>query len=224
MKAIAALVTTSLMCLGLNSPGQETSAPERWLVRFDMGGTIPQNPTLSLIDGPVTSGGEMDLSAGLAVDFGLGYQVLPWLLIEGELGFLFNEINSVGNWSYPDSSLSQMAMMVNVEFSYPMDALVPYVGIGAGGVYSSVAFGQYYYYYYSDSDGWGSDFVPAAQLFAGVRFKLNRNWTAGLTYRVLATASQEWDVEWEWWNIPDFQIGVDSVIIHSICFSIMASF
>lgn len=222
MKTAAALVITSLMCLNLSSPAQETVTSERWRVRFDIGGTIPQNPTLSLIDGPVTSGGEMDLSAGMAFDFGIGYRVLPWLLIEGEFGFCFNEINSVGNWSYPDSSLSQMAMMLNAEFSYPFGAFVPFVGIGAGGVYSSVMFGQYYYYYYSDSDGWGSDFVPAVQLFAGVRIKLAKNWTAGVTYRVLGTPDQEWNVEW--WNGADFNLGVDSVIIQSVCLSLTASF
>lgn len=216
------LVLVSTGCLALSAVGQESSLAERWRFRFDIGGTIPENPTLSEIGGPVTGGDEMELSAGMAFDFAAGYRITPWLLLEGELGFTFNEIESVGNWSYPDSALSQMLMMVNAEFSYPLGRFVPFVGIGGGGVYSSVTFGNYYYYYYSDSDGWGDDFVPAAQIFAGLRFEFSPNWSAGVSYRFLATPSQNWDVEW--WNGADFNLGVDGVFIHSICFTMTGSF
>jgi opacity protein-like surface antigen len=222
MKKCKMLVLASAVCLALSAVGQESSLAERWRFRFDIGGTIPENPTLSEFDGPVTGGDEMELSAGMAFDFAAGYRITPWLLLEGEMGFTFNEIESVGNWSYPDSSLSQMLMMVNAEFSYPLGRLVPFVGIGGGGVYSSVTFGNYYYYYYSDSDGWGDDFVPAAQAFAGLRYEFSPNWSAGVSYRFLATPSQNWDVEW--WNGADFSLGVDGVFIHSICFTMTGSF
>jgi opacity protein-like surface antigen len=222
MKKCKMLVPASAVCLALSAVGQESSLAERWRFRFDIGGTIPENPTLSEFGGPVTGGDEMELSAGMAFDFAAGYRITPWLLLEGELGFTFNEIESVGNWSYPESSLSQLLLMVNAEFSYPLGRLVPFAGIGGGGVYSSVTFGNYYYYYYSDSDGWGDDFVPAAQAFAGLRYEFSPNWSAGVSYRFLATPSQNWDVEW--WNGADFSLGVDGVFIHSICFTMTGSF
>ncbi|MCC6820056.1 MAG: porin family protein [Verrucomicrobia subdivision 3 bacterium] len=222
MNKINMLVLVSAGCLTLSAVGQESSLAERWRLRFDIGGTIPENPTLSDIGGSVTGGDKMELSAGMAFDFAAGYRVTPWLLLEGELGFTYNEIKSVGNWSYPNSALSQMLMMVNAEFSYPIGRLVPFAGIGGGGVYSSVSFGNYYYYYFSDSDGWGDDFVPAAQAFAGFRYEFNRNWTAGVSYRFLATPSQNWNVEW--WNGAGFNLGVDRVCIHSICFTVTGSF
>ena len=96
------------------------------------------------MDGPVTSGDEMELSAGIQFDFALGYRVTPWLTLEGEMGFSNNEVDSVGDWSYPDSALSQMTMMFNVQFAYPRGPLVPFAGIGAGGVLSELSFGNDY--------------------------------------------------------------------------------
>jgi len=222
MKTKMMLMLVSAVCLTWAAMGEESSILQRWCTRFDIGGSMPQNPTLSEIGGPVTGGDEMELSAGMQFDFAVGYRVTPWLTLEGELGFTFNEVDSVGDWSYPDSALSQMAMMFNVEFSYPRGPLVPFAGIGAGGVFSELSFGNYYDYYYSDSDGSGTDFVPAAQAFAGVRYEFNKQFSLGATYRFLATASQEWDVEW--WNGADFKLGVDRVCIHSICLVISGRF
>lgn len=224
MRTLTKLLTVSVGCLALNALGQDFSSSERWRFRFDIGGTIPEDPTLSTVDvnGPVTGGDKMDLSAGVSFDLAAGYRITPWLLIEAEFGLTSNEIESVGDWSYPDSDLSQMLLMVNAEFSYPIGRFVPFAGIGAGGVYSSVTFGNYYYYYWSDSDGWGDDFVAAAQAFAGFRIQLDPNWSVGVTYRFLATPSQNWDVEW--WNGADFDLEVDEVGVHSISLSITASF
>lgn len=208
-------------CLALPALGDEYWPSQRWRLRFDVGGTIPQDPTVSEIGGPVT-GGKMDLDAGMAFDLGVGFRVAPWLTLEGELGFTYNHIDSIGNWFYPDSSLSQMSMMINAEFSYPIGRIVPFAGIGGGGVLSTVSFGNYYYYYYTDSDGWGTDFVPAAQAFAGLRIEFNQNWSAGVIYRFLATPGQNWDVDW--WNGADFEFGVDKVFVHSICLTFTGTF
>ena len=78
------------------------------------------------------------------------------------------------------------------------------------------------YYYFSESDGSGSDFVPAAQVFVGLRYDFNDRCSVGVTYRLLATARQEWDVDW--WTGQDFRVGVDSVRMHSICLAFTARF
>ena len=161
MKLINRFLLVLVLSLVWPTRGEESSVLQRWRTRFDIGGSIPQNPTLSKIGGPITAGDEMELSAGIQFDFAVGYRVTPWLTLEGELGFSYNDVHSVGNWSYPDSALSQMTMMFNVEFAYPRGPLVPFAGIGAGGVLSELSFGNDYYYYWSESDGSGSDFVPA---------------------------------------------------------------
>ena len=222
MKKFLRLLLVLVVSLVSPAIGQDNSLLQKWRPRFSIGGSLPVDPTLSEIGGPVTGGDDMELSAGIQFDMALGYRVTPWLTLEGELGFSFNEVDSVGNWSYPDSALSQMAMMFNVEFNYPRGPLVPFAGIGAGGVFSELSFGNYYDYYYSDSDGSGTDFVPAAQAFAGLRYEFNKQWSVGVTYRFLATASQKWDVEW--WNGADFKLGVDRVCIHSICLVLTGRF
>jgi len=58
--------------------------------------------------------------------------------------------------------------------------------------------------------------------WVGVRYEFNEQWNVGLVYRFLATDSQEWDVEW--WNGPDFRLGVDRVCIHSICLAFSGRF
>ena len=221
MKTITKLVLVLVASLTRAAMGEESSVLDRWRTRFDIGGSLPENPTLSEIGGPVTSGDEMELSAGIQFDFALGYRVTPWLTLEGEMSFSLNEVDSVGNWSYPDSALLQMSLMFNVEFNYPRWPLVPFAGIGAGGVLSSLSFGMYDYYY-SESDGEAADFVPAAQVFAGLRYEFNKQWSLGVTYRFLATASQDWDVEW--WDGAEFDLGVDRVCIHSFCLVFSGSF
>jgi len=223
MKTITKLVLVTVGCLACSAAADELSSrPEKWSVRFDIGGSIPDDPSLSRIGGPVTGGDEMELSPGIQFDFAVGYRIKPWLALEGELGFTYNEVDSVGNWDYPDSDLSQMLLMANVVFEYPRGPLVPFAGIGAGGVFSSLTFGNYYGAYYSDSDGSGTDFVPALQAFGGLRYEFSENWSVGVVYRFLVTDDQEWDVEW--WDGRDFRIGVDSVSIHSICLVLSARF
>lgn len=198
------------------------SASARWHGRIDMGGNFANGAGLTLYDGPVTGGDEMELSAGAQLDMALGYRLLPWLLVEGELGFSFNKVDSVGNWSYPDSSLTQMSFMANVVVERPLGRWVPFAGFGAGGVFSSLNFGSDYYYYYGSSDGYGTDVVPALQALAGLRYQISENLSLGVDYRFLVTDDQKWNVEW--WTGDRFTVGVNSVAIHSIAFVFSVSF
>lgn len=217
------LAVVSAGWLALSAVADESSSlAQRWRVRFDIGGTFPEDANLTEIGGPVTSGGELKLSPGMQFDLAAGYRITPWLSLEGELGFAFHTVDSVGNWSYPDSALSQMLMMANVVVEYPRGPLVPFAGVGAGGVLSTLSFGNYYDYYYSSSDGSGTDFVPALQAFGGVRYQFHDNWSVGVVYRVLVTDDQEWDVDWR--DGGSFRVGVDSVCIQSICLVVTGSF
>jgi opacity protein-like surface antigen len=223
MKTIRKSILVAAACLAWPAAGQDSSdLSHRWRARFDIGGSIPHDPTLSELGGPVTSGDKMQLSAGIQFDVAAGYRFTPWLALEAELGFIANEVDAVGNWSYPDSSLNQMLIMGNLVFEYPRGRFVPFAGVGGGGVWSTLSFGNYYGYYYSDSDGYGSDFVPAFQAFGGVRYEFSSNWSVGVIYRFLATASQQWNIDW--WNGSSFQVGVDAVYIQSVCVVMTASF
>jgi opacity protein-like surface antigen len=218
---MSALILAS--CLAGSAVAEESSAlAHRWQFRFDIGGTFGEDAKLTEFDGPVAGGQGLKLSPGLQFDLAAGYRITPWLSVEGELGFTFNTVDSVGSWYYPNSALYQMLMMANVVVEYPRGRLVPFAGVGAGGVLSTLTFGNYYDYYYSSSDGSGTDFVAAFQAFGGVRYQFNEQWSLAVVYRALLTAEQEWDVEW--WYGGTTRIGVDSVCIQSVCLMMTWSF
>jgi len=223
MKTKMVLLLASVGCLTFSALGDESSSlAQRWRFRFDIGGTFPEDAKLTEFDGPVAPGEELKLSPGLQFDLAAGYRITPWLALEGEFGFTFNTVDSVGNWYYPNSELWQMLMMANIVVEYPRGPFRPFAGIGAGGVLSTLSFGNYYDYYYSSYDGSGTDFVAAFQAFGGVRCQLNEQWSLGVVYRVLFTEDQNWDVEW--WYGGNTRIGVDSVCIQSVCLVMTWSF
>jgi opacity protein-like surface antigen len=187
-----------------------------WAVQVDMGGTIPQDSKLTRFGDPV-SGEYLKLSPGIQMDMRLDYRITPWLSVGGELGFLYNSVDSLGQFSYHDTSLFQMPLMANVTLQYPTRGrFEPYIGAGFGGVASVLTFGEHSdYYYYSEPDGVGSDFVLGLQAYAGLNYRLTPHGRLGVMYRFLYTEGQDWDVEW--WNGYDFHVAVDPIQIHSFC-------
>src|SRR5690242_9802441 len=100
---------------------------ERWELRLDMGGTIPQDANLIRFGEPV-SGQQLKLSPGFQMDFAFNYKLTPWLAIGPELGFLYNAVNSFGDLSYHDTYLFQMPIMANLTLEYPTQGrLRPYI-------------------------------------------------------------------------------------------------
>ena len=165
----------------------------------------------------------MKLSAGGEFAAAVGCHLTPWLSLEGELGFAFHNVDSIGNWSYPDSSLSHLLLMANVVVEKPIGRFVPFAGAGIGGDFSYLTFGSGYDYYWGwDPDGAGTDFVFAYQAFAGIKYRFGDNCSLGVMYRYFATGEQNWKVDW--WNGPDFKVGVDSIHAHSVSLVFSASF
>ena len=190
----------------------------RWTGRLDMGGTIPEEADLTELGRPV-SGEKFKLDPGFQFDMSGGYRPTPWLEVGPEFGFTFNSVDSIGGWSYPDTTLGQILLMANVRLEYPVKSrIAPFIGAGIGGVASFLTFGDhsdYYYYYGHEPDGTGSDFSLAFQLFGGVRYRVEGKWNLGLEYRYLVTDPQRWNVDW--WNGSDFTVSIDSLRMHSIC-------
>ena len=197
---------------------------DRWTVRLDMGGVIPEDATLREFGGPV-SGEKLKLDPGFQFDLALGYRITPWLEVGPELGFTFNGVDSIGGWSYPSTLLGQILMMGNVRLEYPVKSrLAAFAGGGIGGVASFLTFGGDTDYDYDDHgpDGTGSDLVWAFQAFGGLRYRVADKWTLGLEYRFLQTDPQRWDVDW--WTGQEFSVGIDSLRMHSVCLVLSGSF
>ena len=210
--------------LSVPALAQESSlAAERWSFRFDIGGNMPADADLTEFSGPITQGGEMDLSAGGQFGAAAGWHFTPWLKLEGELGVAYNNVDSIGDWSYPDSGLSHLLLMANVVVEKPMGQFVPFAGAGVGGDFSYLSFGNSYGYCWDwEPDGEGRDAVFAWQVFAGLRYRLADNCSLGVMYRYFATEDQHWDVDW--WSDPDFDVGVDAIQVHSVSLVFSASF
>lgn len=220
MNTNALNLASCTILLAAGALGQESNGP--WTARMELGGNIPESPSLNLYGGPVTGGEKLELDAGVQFTTALGYKVQPWLKLEAELGISYNEIGRVGDWWYRNSSMNQFSMMVNLVVERPVGRFVPYAGIGAGGVVSTLSFGEYNEYYCSDADGEATEFVPAVQALAGVCYHITENASLGVAYRFLALPEQKWKVHW--WDGYDFKFGVDSMAMHSICASFTVNF
>jgi opacity protein-like surface antigen len=211
--------------LFINPGAQAADSGGRWRLRIDVGGVIPQETDLREFDGP-TGDNKFKLNAGFQYDMALDYQVTPWLGVGPELGFTFNGVDSIGAWSTGDTTLFQMLMMANVVLQYPTEGpLIPFAGAGIGGSAGFLTFWGDYDdddYPYVDPDGAAADIVLAFQAFGGLRVRVSENLELGVVYRLLATQPRHWDVNWD--NGPDFDIGTDRLIMHSVCLVFSGTF
>jgi opacity protein-like surface antigen len=198
---------------------------DRWHVRLDVGGSIPETAELTESSG-LADGGTLSLNPGFQFDVAGEYQITPWLGLGPEIGFTMNFIDSVGDLTAPDGYLYQILLMGNAVVRYPRDEPVELmVGVGGGGVGSFLNFGNYYYG--GTAYGWsswtsGSDFVPGFQAFAGIHFQITKSSTLGVMYRYLQTGSARWTVDW--YGGQEITLGVDSIRVHSVCLVLSTSF
>jgi opacity protein-like surface antigen len=106
---------------------------------------------------------------------------------EFETGVIYNDLSSVRGAGSPmllRGDYYQMPLLVNLVLKlHPGPFVVPYVGIGGGGDYSSARIRSARFFGFETT----SDEVdPAAQGMAGVRFRLNASSELGLGYKFLA--------------------------------------
>ncbi|MEY2409912.1 MAG: OmpA-OmpF porin, family [Verrucomicrobiota bacterium] len=132
------------------------------------------------IGGAGSGTAEMDIGfrAGAAV----GYNVNKYIGVEFDTGWVWNKFKNV------DGSLSQIPLIVNGVFRYPLSQKwETYAGGGVGGSYSILDLNGAV----DDSDG---DFVFAWQVLAGFRYKIKENMSIGLGYKYLGTTRGNYDV------------------------------
>jgi len=199
---------------------EERSWSDQHLIAaFSLGVSYPEDSKLSNFSAPVTSGDQMELSPGVTFDFAVGYQFKPWLAIGGDLGWTYNKVGAIGNAFWSGSYLEQACLMADVIFQPDWERLVPFAGVGIGGVYSTLDLGEGFL---GGAHGEATDLVLAWQAFAGLRYRLSTHWSLGVTYRYLATDNQDWDVSWNYGSHTE--IGVDSVQTHSVCLELTGHF
>jgi opacity protein-like surface antigen len=111
---------------------------------------------------------------------------------EFETGVIYNEISSVSGSGSPGplrGRYYQVPLLGNLVLTvHPNSFVVPYVGVGGGGDYSSARIRSLGFFGYGTSD---QEVDPAVQAMAGVRFRLNANTDLGLGYKFLVALPGE---------------------------------
>jgi opacity protein-like surface antigen len=222
-----------MAALVLAAAGSSASAQSRYVWstegaggygRFDIGPTFFQNGKLTGFGG--TANAPVDYDVGFATDAAFGYAFNKYLATDFEFGFIGTTINSVPGYFTYNSYLDQLPFVVNVTLSYPIPRtlLVPYIGAGAGGSYTTFS-----------TDGFGntgttvfgteSDVVFAWQAFAGVRVNLNKEMAIGLGYRYFTTMNPTFSYPPGYPFVgPNFDVTFKGIQSHSVLFSFQFRF
>jgi opacity protein-like surface antigen len=135
-------------------------------------------------------------SADSGVRFGIepGFDFLSTsrltLGAEFETGVIYNYLSSINEAGAPTGlrgDYYQVPLLGNLVLKlHPGPVVTPYIGVGAGGVYSSATIRPNYRYgFWTSSD----ETDPAVQAMVGIRFQLNPFTEVGLGYKYLATLS-----------------------------------
>lgn len=111
---------------------------------------------------------------------------------EFETGFIANDLNSATGPGFPEDVRGhyyQVPFLGSLVLKLqPASFVVPYIGVGGGGDYSSVrVHSRGFFGFENHSD----ETDPAAQAMAGVRFRLNAFSDLGLGYKFLAAFPDE---------------------------------
>ena len=144
------------------------------------------------------SGIQVEYDAGLRISAAGGYQFCRYFSAEVESGILYNSIKSIigpgSSGTDTDASVVNVPLLANAVFHIPLESnFVPYCGFGVGGS-TSVLTIDHARIAGRSLDGDDSDFVWAAQAFAGFRYEFNDRMGVGFGYKFLATGQPSWDV------------------------------
>jgi opacity protein-like surface antigen len=152
-----------------------------WKLGFDVGPTWVHDEDIVTTD--QLFGGEtmskLQFKTGYRLDFDAGYQFCRYFTLDGELGYINNQVDvlsSDGNFS---TSFNQIPLMVDGVFTLPFFGIVkPYAGAGLGVVYTGA----------DDL----SDINGAGQILAGLKVGLPAGVDVGLGYKLLITTEHDW--------------------------------
>jgi opacity protein-like surface antigen len=216
------IVLTGVLVLGTLQPGI-SAAQSRPLItphagpyfHADLGGSIPAGGALTDASG-YAAAGKVSYDAGLSLGVAAGYQFNPYLAVEVQSGWNVNQIDSIPGFSVSDTYFSSVPILVNGIFQWPIPRtrLVPFIGAGVGG--AATIF---------DTDhmvnntvalvGADSDFVFAWQAFAGLRFNISEQFSAGVAYKYYSTDDSEYRYVPVYYG-PDLRLGFEGLQLHQI--------
>jgi len=140
---------------------------------------------------------------GFRFDFAPGYRLNEWIGFELETGCIYNAVDSYtisGNGTFTGTGgnttlngtttadaqgyLLQVPLIVNVEFSYPLEGgWRPFVGAGGGGMFQKMTIGTLTGDIQVQGDFNQSNFMGAWEAFVGFGYQVAPGFDVSLAYR-----------------------------------------
>ncbi len=160
---------------------------ERLYLGINGGGTFVQDLTFK----DDLGSGKLRFDPGFRLDVAGGYDFTDWLAGEIETGFTINIAKAISEDGFERNSLVmfQVPIMANLRYRVPVRCrLRPFIGAGAGGVYTSLENDSLF-----ANDQTGHDFVFGYQAFAGVHYQLNPKLEMGLQYKFMGTGQHHFE-------------------------------
>lgn len=183
-------------------------------IKFDVGGALTQNTDLKEFFGENTRGARVRFDPGVRLGFTFGALLKDWFALEGELGYMENNIDAITGPASVDATLANVPFLVNARFQYPNPSRFrPYAGAGLG-VAASVIDANYIDYGFTTLTGTQSDAVFAYQAFAGVRYEVNPRLGVNLEYHYFGTTEPTWRADFVY-GAPADQMRFGSIATHT---------
>jgi opacity protein-like surface antigen len=174
----------------------DNSPRSRFYVGVDAGGALTADPKVKEFLGGVTPGSKVSLDPGVRVGFVGGYKLTDFFSVEGETGVIGNNIKSItGAGLDGDATLANVPFLLNARISMPHGKcpITPYIGGGAGGSATVLAFDHHVDINGNRLRGSDADVVFAYQAFGGLRYAINERMGVGLEYHYFATTGATWE-------------------------------
>jgi opacity protein-like surface antigen len=184
----------------------ESAPVSRFYVGADVGGVLTGDTKVKEFLGPVDPGTKVSLDPGIRVGFVGGYKLTDWFSLEGETGVTGNNIHSITGASIDgNATLANVPLLLNARLQLPPRRcpVTPYIGGGAGGAASILAFDHHIDFNGTDLHGSDADMVFAYQAFAGLRYAINDHMGVGVEYHYLATTGPTWSADLHGAGGPD---------------------
>jgi len=191
-------------------------AESKFYVGVDAGGALTSDPKVKEFLGPVSPGSKISLDPGVRVGFIGGYRLTDCISIEGETGVIANNIKSITDANLDgNATLSNVPFLLNARLSLPHGKcpVTPYIGGGAGGSATVLAFDHHVDINETRLRGSDADVVFAYQAFGGLRYAINERMGVGVEYHYFATTGATWTADGV--GSPN-KIGISGVQSHAI--------
>jgi opacity protein-like surface antigen len=189
------------------------------IFHMGIGPSFFEDGELTQFGGPVSS--PVQYQTGVAVDTAFGWAFNRYVALDFDTGFVDAKIDNVSGYASDNSYLYNVPFLLDVTLSCPIPHtnLIPYAGAGAGGadvIFDTDSF--------TDGStvvtGSENDVVFAGQVFAGLRFRLSRNFSLDLGYKYFATGAPTFSYP----PSPNFDVGFRGARTHSILFTLLWTF